>query len=54
MATKKRLAKVPKCFLEVEFMDNSEVERALLKAPGRQARFQHIASEMAKYLLANI
>ena len=53
LATKKRLARVPKCFLEVEFMDNPEVEKALLKGSGREAKFRHIAGELAKYLLAN-
>jgi len=53
LATKKRLARVPKCFLEVEFMDNPEVEKALLKGRGREEKFRHIAAEIAKYLLAN-
>lgn len=47
---KKRLAKVPKCFLEVEFMDNAEVDRALLRE-GREEKFRHIAKGIAEYLV---
>ncbi len=54
LATKKRLADVPKCFLEVEFIDNPEVDEALLKGSNRSKKFQHIAAGIAKYLLANI
>ena len=53
LAKKKRLARVPKCFLEVEFIDNPAVDKVLLKGSGRKARFRHISSEIAKYLISN-
>jgi N-acetylmuramoyl-L-alanine amidase len=41
----------PKCFLEIEFIDNLAVEKALLKED-RPAKFRHIAAAVAKYLVA--
>ena len=45
-----KLRKVPKCFLEVEFIDNPAVEKALL-GKGRKERFRRIAKEIAVSLL---
>ncbi len=42
MARHKNIRSVPKWFLEVEFIDNPTVEKALLKS-GREAKFQAIA-----------
>ncbi len=50
---KKRLAKVPKAFLEVEFMDNPVVEEALFKTD-REKKFRAIASSIAEFLLKDI
>lgn len=50
LRTKKQLAKVPKAFLEVEFMDNPVVEKALLKG-NRKEKFTAIANSIADYLL---
>jgi len=44
------LREVPKCFLEVEFMDHPEVERALL-SEGREERFRTIAAALAETLV---
>lgn len=44
------LREVPKCFLEVEFMDNPAVEKALL-AEGREEKFRAIAEALAGYLV---
>jgi len=41
----------PKCFLEVEFIDNPVVEKALLGA-GRAEKFHAIARSVANYLVA--
>lgn len=41
---------VPKCFLEVEFIDNPTVERQLLEGD-RAAKFRKIAAAIAKYLV---
>jgi N-acetylmuramoyl-L-alanine amidase len=43
----------PKCFLEVEFIDNPVVERALL-AKDREAKFRTIAASIAAYLVAAV
>lgn len=50
MLRHKRLREVPKCFLEVEFIDNPRVEEKLLKGD-RAARFRSIAKEVAGELL---
>lgn len=44
------LKDVPKCFLEVEFIDNTEVEKALLSG-NRAAKFRAVAKPIASYLL---
>lgn len=41
----------PKCFLEIEFIDNAAVEKALLSGD-RAARFRTIAASIADYLVA--
>ena len=50
MLRHKRLREVPKCFLEVEFIDNPKVEEKLLKEE-REAKFRVIAKEVAAELL---
>lgn len=50
MARHKKLRSVPKCFLEVEFMDNPAVEKALLQGD-REAKFRVIAASMAAFLV---
>jgi hypothetical protein len=50
MLRHRKLREVPKCFLEVEFIDNSAVEKALLRGD-REAKFRHIAKEVAVELL---
>lgn len=44
------LRSVPKCFLEVEFIDNPTVEKQLL-ADDRGAKFRRIAAAIAKFLV---
>lgn len=44
------LKSIPKCFLEVEFIDNPAVEKQLL-GDDRAAKFQKIAAAIAKYLI---
>lgn len=41
----------PKCFLEIEFIDNAAVEKALLGGD-RAAKFRTIAASIAAYLVA--
>lgn len=41
----------PKCFLEIEFIDNAAVEKALLSGD-RAAKFRAIAASIADYLVA--
>jgi len=53
LKTKKRLAKVPKAFLEVEFMDNPVVEKALFTGD-REMKFRAIAASIAEFLLRDI
>lgn len=43
----------PKCFLEVEFIDNAAVEKALLGGD-RAGKFRTIAASLARYLVAAI
>jgi len=50
MARHESLRKVPRCFLEVEFIDSPEVERHLLKQD-RAEHFDKIAAAIAGYLL---
>ncbi|MEM9015380.1 MAG: N-acetylmuramoyl-L-alanine amidase [Verrucomicrobiota bacterium] len=45
-----RLREVPKCFLEIEFMDNPSVEKVLLSGD-RAAKFRSVAKPIAGYLL---
>lgn len=45
----RHLREVPKCFLEVEFMDRSDVEEKLIDR--REEAFPEIATEIADYLL---
>ena len=51
MLRHKHLRTVPKCFLEVEFIDNPEVERAILSG-NREAKFRTIANSVAVFLVA--
>lgn len=44
------LKEVPKCFLEVEFIDNPAVEKALLSGE-RAAKFREVVKPIAAYLL---
>ena len=44
------LKEVPKCFLEVEFIDNAAVEKALLSGD-RAAKFREVVKPIAAYLL---
>jgi len=44
------LEEVPKCFLEVEFIDNPAVEKALLSGD-RAAKFREVVKPIAAYLL---
>jgi N-acetylmuramoyl-L-alanine amidase len=41
----------PKCFLEIEFIDNAMVERALLEGD-RAGKFRTIAASLADYLMS--
>ena len=50
MARHKQIRSAPKCFLEVEFMDNPTVEKALLKS-GREEKFRTIAKSLAVFLV---
>jgi N-acetylmuramoyl-L-alanine amidase len=50
MLRHKRLREVPKCFPEVEFIDNPKVERALLQ-DDRTGKFRVIAKEVSRELL---
>ena len=50
MARHPNLATVPKCFLEVEFIDNPKVEKALLSGD-RRAKFGAIAESIAVFLV---
>lgn len=50
MARLPQLKNIPKCFLEVEFIDNAEVERAILKGD-RIANFRTIARPVAEFLV---
>ncbi len=50
MARHRNLATVPKCFLEVEFIDNPEVEKALLSGD-RRGKFAAIAEPIAVFLV---
>ncbi|MEM7700244.1 MAG: N-acetylmuramoyl-L-alanine amidase [Verrucomicrobiota bacterium] len=50
LARQQHLRDVPKCFLEVEFIDNPAVEAALLRE-GRIEKFRAIAQPIAEYLL---
>lgn len=50
MARHKALRTVPKCFLEVEFIDNPVVEKALLRE-GREEKFRTIAGSVADFLV---
>ncbi|MDF1826508.1 MAG: N-acetylmuramoyl-L-alanine amidase [Verrucomicrobiales bacterium] len=50
MARHRNLRTVPKCFLEVEFIDNPAVEKALLR-DGRAEKFQTIARSVAIFLV---
>lgn len=50
MLRHERLREVPKCFLEVEFIDNPEVEKVLLEA-NRAEKFRTIAGELARFLV---
>jgi len=50
LARQKHLGKVPRCFLEVEFIDNPKIEEALLKGD-REAKFRVIAKPIVAYLL---
>ncbi len=45
------LKEVPKCFLEIEFIDNATVEKALL-SEDRAAKFGYISASVATYLVA--
>ena len=51
LARQPYLREVPKCFLEVEFIDNPEVERALL-VKNRAENFRTIALPIASYLVS--
>ncbi len=50
LARQKALGKVPRCFLEIEFIDNPRVEEAVLKGD-REAKFRAIAKPIVAYLL---
>lgn len=50
LARQKHLGKVPRCFLEIEFIDNPKIEAALLKGD-REAKFRIIAKPIVAYLL---
>lgn len=50
MLRHRKLREVPKCFLEVEFIDNPSVEKALLEG-NREEKFRVVAREVAKYLV---
>ncbi len=50
LARQPHLKAVPKCFLEVEFIDNPEVEKALLSGD-RAAKFREVVKPIAAYLL---
>jgi N-acetylmuramoyl-L-alanine amidase len=53
LARHRQLRKVPKCFLEIEFIDNPVVEKALL-GKDRGERFRTIAREIATSLLEQL
>lgn len=46
------LARVPKCFLEVEFIDHPEVQRALLDR--RSEAFRAVAEALAEFLVTEV
>ena len=50
LARHRNLAAVPKCFLEVEFIDNPMVEKSLLSGD-RKSRFAAVARPIAEYLV---
>lgn len=50
MARHKQLREVPKVFLEVEFIDNPEVEKALLQGD-RAGKFKTISASIAMFLV---
>lgn len=50
MARHKQIREVPKVFLEVEFMDNPEVERALFQGD-RAEKFKTISASIAEFLV---
>lgn len=50
LARQSHLEKVPKCFLEVEFIDSKVVEKALLEG-NREVKFRTIADQVAEYLI---
>jgi N-acetylmuramoyl-L-alanine amidase len=52
LAQHRKLDRVPKCFLEVEFMDRADVENTLLK--NRRVTFPAVAKAIAEYLVAQI
>jgi len=52
LARQSHLESVPKCFLEVEFIDSKVVEKALLEGDHeREKKFRRIAEEVAGYLV---
>ena len=53
LARQKALGKVPRCFLEVEFIDNPRVEAAILTGD-REAKFRAIAKPIVAYLLGYV
>jgi len=50
LARHRNLATVPKCFLEVEFIDNPKVEKVLLSGD-RKSKFVAVAKPIAIYLV---
>lgn len=50
LARQSHLTDVPKCFLEVEFIDSKVVEKALLEG-NREVKFRTIADQIAEYLI---
>ena len=52
LARHKKLDGLPKCFLEIEFMDRADVERTLLQ--NRRVTFPAIANAIAEYLVAKV
>lgn len=53
MLRHRQLREVPKCFLEVEFIDNPAVEKALLSGD-REEKFRNVARPIATYLLQTL